>query len=884
MNNLFLYLSVVLLLLSNYFYGQTDKNKKDNEVVVYQVKDLHNGEFLKEFMLIGPFPNNLPEGITNYFHLEKTCLGFSKDYLISTGGELNTEPFIGQEVKYGTSEKLIWQKFISPTDKVDLKKIFTPNDKVVAYAAIWINSEKAQEKLMGIGSNDGMKVWLNGEMLIKVHKPRTVNVDDEYLKLKLEKGLNLLLIKIEQGFGGWGFVLRPVDSKTAWEQVQKNLNVAMNSEFKVVGDFIEGTIGHNNIVGQLSDLPMAKVNFKAVGSRHEKTINVPVGTYLKLSKRDFPAIEYAITISFETNKGLQTTYAYMNTVGDIVEESRLLMYKDLPQVQESPMADYYLDFIETVQWLDQANKLWEHPYGYRRYLDGIKNAVNGMEKLENSTNPFDGIFPKPAKMKFSKSKMTLTSKWQVFDANHSDDYIAEKLNDHWEKKFNTTVNYTKDNHKKNIIYLELSNSKKIGQPEGSYLLEIKKEKIVIKAKSRQGLYYGLSTLLQALDQNITIPIGTITDQPAFSVRSVVLTKTKAILSEDFKRYIKQLSNLRYNEIYLPSNAYLHLDEPERLLEIQEVFDYCKQHFIEPVPYIETFGAGTLTRVLDPCLDEGIFHKNEKWKVSEQGIIELNVPSILDCENSTIHVYTENGKELERYVDYKVLSSKKPKILVEDSNLYNTELVLSYDAVDFSIFSHPASCPSDPHGWELQENVIANVLTLLKPDNFHISQDEAGLINKCSRCLARGLTNQEIMIDQINRVHKIIRKYDSKVGIYIWGDLFNDYQNAPKIGIEGSIIGLPKDIMVHDWNYIGVYHSDKVQTVNQMNFYLEKGYKTGGVAWFEPANILDILQTGERNKELFLGIMHSAWAKFEYSLLPVAEANWTGKTILNDLKF
>jgi hypothetical protein len=70
----------------------------------------------------------------------------------------------------------------------------------------------------------------------------------------------------------------------------------------------------------------------------------------------------------------------------------------------------------------------------------------------------------------------------------------------------------------------------------------------------------------------------------------------------------------------------------------------------------------------------------------------------------------------------------------------------------------------------------------------------------------------------------------------------------------------------------------------MNFYLEKGYKTGGVAWFEPANILDILQTGERNKELFLGIMHSAWAKFEYSLLPVAEANWTGKTILNDLKF
>jgi len=884
MKNLFIYISVTLLLISNYFYAQTNINKNDNEIIVYQVKDLHNGQFLKDFMLIGPFPNNLPKGVTNYFHLEKTCLGFSKDYLISTGGEQNSKPFIGQEIIYGADNKLLWQKVHSASDKVDLKKVFSPNDKVVAYAAIWIESDRIEEILMGIGSNDGMKVWFNGEMLIKVHKPRTVNVDDEYLKLKLNKGLNILLIKIEQGFGGWGFVLRPVDSETAWDQVQKNLNVAMNSEFKVVGDFIEGTVGDNNIVGQLSDLPMAKVTFKAVGSKHKKIIDVPVGTHLKLAKSDFPAKEYAITISFETEKGLQTTYAYMNTEGDIVEESRAFMYKDLPQVQESPLASYYIDFIETVQWLDQANKLWEHPYGYRRYLNGIKNAVEGIDKLENSTNPFDGVFPVPSKMKFDKNKVTLNEEWQIFDAGHTADYLAEKLSDLWKKKFNTTVNYTEDINKKNIISLELSNSKKIGQLEGSYLLEIKKEKIIIKAKSRQGLFYGLSTLLQALDQNTSIPMGTVTDNPAFSVRSVVLTKTKAILSEDFKRYINQLSDLRYNEIYLPSNAYLHLDDPDRLLEIQAVFDYCKQHFIEPVPYIETFGAGTLTRVLDPCLDEGIFHENEKWKVSDKGIIELNVPRILDCENTTIHVYAKNGTELKRYVDYKVLSVEKPKILIEDSKLYNTELVLSYDAVDFSTFSHPASCPSDPHGWELQENVISNILTLLKPDNFHISQDEAGFINKCSRCLARGLTNQEIMIDQINRVHTLIRKYDPKVGIYIWGDLFNDYQNAPKIGVEGSVKGLPKDIMVHDWNYIGVYHSDKMQTVNQMNFYLEKGYKTGGVAWFEPANILDILQTGENNKDLFLGIMHSAWAKFEYSLLPVAEANWTGKTILTDLKF
>jgi hypothetical protein len=141
-----------------------------------------------------------------------------------------------------------------------------------------------------------------------------------------------------------------------------------------------------------------------------------------------------------------------------------------------------------------------------------------------------------------------------------------------------------------------------------------------------------------------------------------------------------------------------------------------------------------------------------------------------------------------------------------------------------------------------------------------------------------------MIDQIQHVHKLIRKYDPKVNIYIWGDMFNDLQNAPKIGASGCIEGLPKDIKVWDWNYIGVYHSDRMQTINQMNFYLNKGYATGGVAWFEPANVLDILQTGLKSKDKFQGIMHSAWAGFEHSLYPVAEANWTGKTILGDLRF
>jgi len=112
----------------------------------------------------------------------------------------------------------------------------------------------------------------------------------------------------------------------------------------------------------------------------------------------------------------------------------------------------------------------------------------------------------------------------------------------------------------------------------------------------------------------------------------------------------------------------------------------------------------------------------------------------------------------------------------------------------------------------------------------------------------------------------------------------DLQNARKIEAKGIVKGLPKDIGVHDWNYIGVYHSDKIKTVNQINFYLDKGYKTRGVAWFEPANVLDILMTGKEHKDLILGIIYTEWVRFGQTLLAVAEANWIGKTILGNFKF
>ncbi|MEN8251932.1 MAG: glycoside hydrolase family 20 zincin-like fold domain-containing protein, partial [Bacteroidota bacterium] len=527
-----------------------------------------------------------------------------------------------------------------------------------------------------------------------------------------------------------------VDNKTAWEQVQKNLNVAMNSEFYAEGDFITGTVGDNNIVGQLSNLPMANVNFSAIDGSHEKTIETPVGSKLKLSKKDFPADEYAITITFETKDGVKQTYAWMNTSGDVVKETRELIFKELPAAPKSPMANYYNDFVKTVQWLDKANKLWEHPYGYRRYFDGVKNARRGLAKLQNSMNPFNAVFPSPRTTKFQTGECKITADWKILDTNKTDDYLTQKIRDFWLETFKTSIQYSGKTGESKTINLKL---KPLAKNNESYFIKIDDKNITIEAQSRKGLFYGVSSLIQALKQSTTLPVGTITDQPAYPLRSVMVSsQVKVGMNDEFKAYIRKLANLRYNEAYLYSPSYLHLDDEAQLEEIKAVHAFCKAHFIEPVPFFETFGSATLTRVINPELAEGVFHENEIQTVSSTGEINLDVPRIHDHKYSTVHILY-NGRELSRDKDFKIISTEKPEIKILDKNLFGKEVSLSYDAVDFSSFPHPASCPSDPRGWELQEKVILSVIKELNPPKLHISQDEAGFVNTCSQCKARGLT-------------------------------------------------------------------------------------------------------------------------------------------------
>lgn len=78
----------------------------------------------------------------------------------------------------------------------------------VAYLRAKVWSDKAQPARLELGSDDGVKAWLNGELVHGNNASRGVNPGDDRVAVNLKAGENVLLLKIIQGAGGWGACAR----------------------------------------------------------------------------------------------------------------------------------------------------------------------------------------------------------------------------------------------------------------------------------------------------------------------------------------------------------------------------------------------------------------------------------------------------------------------------------------------------------------------------------------------------------------------------------------------------------------------------------------------------------------------------------------------------
>jgi HEAT repeat protein len=78
----------------------------------------------------------------------------------------------------------------------------------VAYARTWVNSPKEQKVRLEMGSDDGIKVWLNGQLVHANNVARPLQPGSDKVDVTLNKGWNSLLLKVTQFNQGWGFCIR----------------------------------------------------------------------------------------------------------------------------------------------------------------------------------------------------------------------------------------------------------------------------------------------------------------------------------------------------------------------------------------------------------------------------------------------------------------------------------------------------------------------------------------------------------------------------------------------------------------------------------------------------------------------------------------------------
>jgi hypothetical protein len=62
--------------------------------------------------------------------------------------------------------------------------------------------------LLEIGSDDGIKVWLNGKLIHGNNASRGCTPGEDKIRTELDEGWNRLLLKVTQGGGEWSACAR----------------------------------------------------------------------------------------------------------------------------------------------------------------------------------------------------------------------------------------------------------------------------------------------------------------------------------------------------------------------------------------------------------------------------------------------------------------------------------------------------------------------------------------------------------------------------------------------------------------------------------------------------------------------------------------------------
>lgn len=394
----------------------------------------------------------------------------------------------------------------------------------------------------------------------------------------------------------------------------------------------------------------------------------------------------------------------------------------------------------------------------------------------------------------------------------------------------------------------------ISSPEG-YAIEVTEDGIKAKATSGAGLFYAAQTLLQLADGGNRIPVCSITDEPQFGYRGMMLDVSRHFFGKEFiKKQIDAIAHFKMNRLHL------HLtDAAGWRIEIKKY------------PRLTGFAAWRKPAIW------------KDWWFGSREYVEKG------SEGAYGGYYTQDDiREIVAYAAERYITII-PEI---EMPAHSEEVLTAYPELSCTHepYKQADFCIGNEKTYEFLENVLTEVMELFPSEYIHIGGDEAGKASwpHCPLCQKRMKEENLSDVNELQSylIHRIEKFVNSKGRQIIGWDEILDGGLAPNAtvmswrGTEGGIAATEsghKAIMTPGgYCYLDSYQDAPHTQPMAFGPYmpLEKVYS------YNPTDGLK-----EEQAKLIYGVQGNLWVEYipteelvEYMIYPrilaIAEIGWS----------
>ncbi len=477
--------------------------------------------------------------------------------------------------------------------------------------------------------------------------------------------------------------------------------------------------------------------------------------------------------------------------------------------------------------------------------------------IGNSCSDRKGIdvIPMPRSVEYHSGNFTISPETKFYTNLSAESRQA--LTDYLEGTSLGSVPFAESAIGNNGIELNLCDSSIVTGNE-AYRIEIDKKGIRLSASTETGIFYGLQTLLQLLNNsdNKTLPALTINDSPRFPYRGLHLDVSRHFFDKEFVK--KQLDAMAYFKM---NRLHWHLtDGAGWRIEIKKY------------PRLTSFAAWRP------------FDKLNDWWVGGRTFCEQDDPRAVGG------YYTQD--DIREVVAY---AAERHITIIPEIEMpgHSEEVLATYPELSCSgkPYVNADFCIGTEKTFEFLENVLLEVIDLFPSEYIHIGGDEASKSSwkTCPRCQKRMADEHLNSVDElqsymIHRIEKFLNDHGRK--IIGWDEIIEGGLSPTATvmswrGEEGGIkavkAGNQAIMTPGKYCYLDAFQDAPNTQPMAIGGYLtlEKVYS------FEP--VPDSLSTKEA--ELILGVQGNVWTEhiptpehYEYMIYPrilaLAEIGWS----------